>query len=272
MPDPSPKVLLVGNTEASELFPVARFIYKEIHSAEIQQHDDIPTAINAINGNQWFPDLVVVLQQWPDEFASADVQQFIGLVPLARWVCCFSSWCEADGRNRAIWPLSTRISARTAESRIRAELEVITRQRDAVPLTASRDESFEFDSLARCPETETPATIQVISPDNEFASWLIDLLIQANHNAIKISPNISPAAVLWDADPWRVETATAMRQFTQQHPETPILALMNTATPEEIETVKAAGAVTVVAKLSTNSSLLQAVQKMLSANSGELKT
>jgi hypothetical protein len=94
----------------------------------------------------WFPDLIVVCQQWPDEFTEQDVRRLFTLYPLARLTCCYALWCESDGRNRDIWPHSVRVPVRCAAARIGRELEVIAGTTQPLPLTASRDEIFLFDA------------------------------------------------------------------------------------------------------------------------------
>jgi hypothetical protein len=96
--------------------------------------------------DQWFPDLVLVCQQWPDEFSESDVRRLLSLYPLARFVCAYGLWCESDGRSRDIWPLSVRVPVRCTADRMRRELEVVAGLRRPLPLTASRDEIWLFDA------------------------------------------------------------------------------------------------------------------------------
>jgi hypothetical protein len=94
----------------------------------------------------WFPDLVIVCQHWPDEFTERDVLSILRTSPLARLTCCYGPWCESDGRTRDIWPLAVRVPVRSAADRIHRELDVIAGFSRPLPLTASRDEIFLFDS------------------------------------------------------------------------------------------------------------------------------
>lgn len=92
------------------------------------------------------PDLVIVCQSWPDEFPADEVSAALGRWPLAMWVCCYSAWCDSDGRTRSIWPISVRASASDASSRLNHVWQILTEQRgEPLPLTASRDEAFAFD-------------------------------------------------------------------------------------------------------------------------------
>ena len=92
------------------------------------------------------PDLVIVCQSWPDEFSASEVTLALCRWPLALWVCCYGAWCASDGRTRSIWPISVRVPVEEAEGRLNHVWRVLTGQRDEpLPLTASRDEAFEFD-------------------------------------------------------------------------------------------------------------------------------
>src|SRR5690606_18587853 len=93
---------------------------------------------------EWFPDLVVVFQSWPLEFPRHCVLELLKAFGPARWVVCTGAWCESDGRNHDVWPQALRVPVRRAVPRLQAELEVLQGARPAQPLTASRDEVFEF--------------------------------------------------------------------------------------------------------------------------------
>lgn len=111
--------------------------------AIVRQIDQLPEAMCEP------PDLVIVCQSWPDEFSAEEVSAVLGRWPLAQWVCCYGAWCDSDGRTRTIWPISVRVPVREATSRLNRVWQVVTESRSQpLPLTASRDEAFEFD---HCP-------------------------------------------------------------------------------------------------------------------------
>lgn len=106
----------------------------------------LPTTGEASAADDWFPDLVLVCQHWPDEFTERDMLRILALYPLARLTCCYGPWCQSDGRSRDIWPLAARVPVQAAAERIARELEVVAGTRRPLPLTASRDEVFLFDT------------------------------------------------------------------------------------------------------------------------------
>ena len=82
--------------------------------------------------------------------------------PLTLWVCCYGAWCDSDGRTRSIWPISVRVPVSEAERRLNRVWQVLTEQRgEPLPLTASRDEAFEFD---HCDGRARPGNVEGDQP------------------------------------------------------------------------------------------------------------
>jgi hypothetical protein len=86
------------------------------------------------------PDLVVVLESWPDEFPADHVHRLLTFAPLARVVCVAGFWCEAAGRTRRHWPPALHVPVWAAEARLRYEIDVLHGRCTAIPWTASREE------------------------------------------------------------------------------------------------------------------------------------
>ncbi len=260
-----PNILILGRTQAAEMQAVVASVRTHVSPRSVQTVSDVETASRLVSEENWFADLVVVCQNWPDEYSEADVQQLLSLFPLARWVCCFGVWCESDGRNREIWPPAIRTPARNAEARIRRELAVLQGTHPVLPLTASRDETYEFDCAVRFPKT-TGFRVRVNSPDFEFRRTLEEMLPAAGHHVIQQQNDEIPDVLLWDADPWREELAIEIQDFCARHPEVAVLALMTFAHPEKIEAIKSFGAVCVVPKLTFPVTLLGVLKDALSGS------
>ena len=111
---PSPRVLLLGDTSSSEMQICVEAIRSLLSAAEIHSAIDVPSFITKYKTEKWFPDLAIVFQNWPEEYSSADLEKLMCVAPLARWVCCYGIWCEADGRNLNIWPPAWRVQVRAA--------------------------------------------------------------------------------------------------------------------------------------------------------------
>jgi hypothetical protein len=135
-----PTILLVGEAQRSEMSPIRDWIDSLSSPATVQRADHIS------DERLDPPDLVVVCQSWPDEFFASEVSAAIGRWPLALWVVCYGAWCSSDGRTRSIWPISVRVPIGEAVTRLNHVWRIITQQDgEPLPLTASRDEAFEFD-------------------------------------------------------------------------------------------------------------------------------
>lgn len=145
-----PKILLVGEVERSEFARVCDWLDQIGTAAIVQRSECLPDPngddVGTLGNPPVIPDLVIVCQSWPDEFPATEVTTALGRWPLALWVCCYGAWCASDGRTRLIWPISVRVPVDEAENRLNHVWRVLTEQRDEpLPLTASRDEAFEFD-------------------------------------------------------------------------------------------------------------------------------
>ncbi len=276
------KVLVLGNSQTSEMRPIVACIRRHAAAGAVECVQRIDHAVGLANHRHWFPDLGVVCQHFPDEFSRANVERLLSLLPVTRWVCCFGAWCESDGRNRDMWPLAVRISARCAGSRIRRELDVLAGEQAALPLTAARDEIFEFDCpggekgdrsnlcVAPCgpsrqigpvPFFNPPRSIAVMTADSELRRWVGDLLRAAGHRILTATDDdVTPDAVVWDVDPWSDLVAGQLREFSAQNPKGTIVALAAFAHPEDVESLKACGVDTVLTKLTTHNDLLESLR------------
>jgi hypothetical protein len=153
-PARSPALLVIGDFFSPAMQPVRLCVERLVENAcDARFRAGVPeTAVSlgaTLDGEPWYPDLVVVCQHWPDEFTERDVRRLLTLSPLARLSCCYGPWCQSDGRSRDIWPLATRVPVESAAGRIARELEVLAGLRRPLPLTASRDEVFLFDTPVR---------------------------------------------------------------------------------------------------------------------------
>lgn len=123
-------------------------------------------------------DFIVVLQGWPDEYAAADVRRLLLTAPLAEIICSYGPWCDADGRNRDIWPTGCRVPELLLDHRLRSMIaarSVSMRESNGIaglhatrlPRTASRNELIEFDYL-NFNNTNFPATnARRVPPGND---------------------------------------------------------------------------------------------------------
>lgn len=141
-----PNVLVVGDADHTEFSRVRDWLRRLPSDAVLRFARGLMGDCDDNSTSPGAPDFVIVCQSWPDEFSASEVSAALGCWPLALWVCCYGAWCSSDGRTRSIWPISVRVPIEEAEQRLNHVWQVLTEHRgEPLPLTASRDEAFEFD-------------------------------------------------------------------------------------------------------------------------------
>ncbi len=198
----------------------------------------------------WYPDLVLVYQGIPDQFAGSDVESFVGLLPMTRCVVVFGPWCESIGRTEQRWPIGWCVPLQHAETRIAQELVAIAGGTPPVPATTSRDEAFvgsTVQSLNVARELLTGQRARVWSLDHEFGRFLSDSVGAMNGTLVD---NNEPAdieliaATLIDAALIR-----RVEQARTSNPTARVLVVTDTATRENTERLLSAGCDGVLSQL-----------------------
>jgi hypothetical protein len=260
------RVLVLSQVRSAEMEPVAESLERHFAEADIRYTCDLNSPQRLVNRDHWFPDLMIVCQHWPHEYTDAHVRRLFSLLPLARWICVYGAWCEADGRNGSPWPLAVRVPVCSAELRIRHERSVLDGSKTVLPFTASRDEIFAFDHTSSLPAAcgHTRA-VRVVTTDGELGRVVCDVLMAGGFTVQRPrSTDAEVAAVVWDADPWTSICAEELRTFHVAHPESAVITLLPLASPEHVESLKAAGADAVLAKSMIASDLLNTLENALS--------
>ncbi len=235
--------LLVGQS-TTESAPIVDFVCR----ATVAQHRTrllVPDGPN----QDWFPDLVVVLQHWSDEFPLEQIHSTLASFPLARWVCCYGTWCESDGRNRPdTWPTGVRVPMRRAIARVRRELQVLDGTADPLPLTASRDETYAFDfppfakrqsdfdlSVGASPRKFAA----VSSPDRAYRDMLQSALIHQGAMVVPLTDK-RVECVVCDLDPWS-HREDVIRALSVSHRVSERIGVTTMASPEAVRCYLNAG-------------------------------
>lgn len=256
-------LLTIGPLNRAEARPLAEWLSVVLRPADQQHFSDLTSALSETTRANWIPDLIVIVQSWPDEFSPSEIASLFAFAPLARVVVAYGAWCESDGRNRHLWPLAVRVPLRSAAARIEREWRLLHEERglDPLPLSASREEVFAADHppLAK---TSSPQTVLVVSPDPAYRRYLNELLTNSGHT---ICPTDAPAldsqptAILFDADPWNEARVDQLRSLFQQYPTVNTIALMSLPHPNHEAAIIRLGATTVLPKLGDQSIIFSAV-------------
>lgn len=251
------RILILGNSQTPEMEPVCHSVHECFQNAQVVY----ASSLAALSEDTDCPALVIVCQNWPDEFPSGTLTELIKRFAVSRFLCCYGVWCESDGRTRHHWPLSIRVPARAAGVRIQQEKEIIQGNTPALPLTAGRDEIclHETESaVLRFESSQIPPRIRVISADRAYREMLA---AQVTAWGGQVVPSAEPQkSDLWlfDLDPW--ETVQSQILFQTDLP--PIVGMMGLAHPESVTAARSCGVEAVVCKLAPAWELFQAINRV----------
>ncbi len=181
----------------------------------------IPAAVSQLGFDA--PDLIVVIQETPDQFSNHDVQQLLGTWPLARLIVCYGPWCNGDGRTRDAWPPATRVAHTSIATRLACERSFSVGLGDGLPWTAGRDEIAAAEMAAFNTTPTRQFTFHIVSPDTDWSRTLAEQLVAiGGQPSPKIHVNTD--LLLVDADPWDpnrldslVQSATASAVLLLTH-------------------------------------------------------
>ncbi|MES2791237.1 MAG: hypothetical protein V4719_16600 [Planctomycetota bacterium] len=261
---PRPRVVLLGDPGTAEFSDVFKVLNAVVPAAaELSAIRDM-SELAELSRRQEFPDFIVVVQTWSDEFRFEDVLQLPGFGLLTRVLCCFGPWCVSDGRSRQDWPLALRVPVEHFETALRSEWQQLTAPQQAeppLPWTAGRDEIFLQRQSDIAPQSPASArcTIQIVSPDRKLAEAWSELVREAGFS---ISPAETLGQVaLWDVDPFNPDLFQRWSEIQQQSPTTKIIALLGFSTPDVVSTLRDHGAAAVVSKLLPLAALLDVIQQ-----------
>jgi hypothetical protein len=211
--DSKPNVLLIGDAHSVEFVPVVRCVRQAVGDRAERIAKDVSELRHAKPAADSEPDVIVVLQAWPDQYSVADVNQLIAQFPLARLVCCYGPWCDSDGRNRSIWPMAVRVPAASFSARFARELNLAA----ALPLTASRSEIFEYDFNCDTARFSATLTAAVLSPDRRWREMICAALEIRGARLVPEGESPTVDLVLFDADPWDARRASQLSALRQAH-------------------------------------------------------
>jgi len=203
-----------------------------------------------------FPDLIIVCQQWPDEYSSRQVHGLLVRHPLARLLCCYGPWCDSDGRNRDIWPAGSRVPVSGFRSRLDLETALLLGLPGAavLPLTASRTEVFEL-QFAMNVSPPIAGRFAVVSPDCAWRGMLESGLRTAGGQVVPVA---DASVILFDLDPDTPEQLATMSTLECTPPCT-VVALVGLCTSDIAARAQRHGASAVGSKLLPLSSLLETI-------------
>jgi hypothetical protein len=206
------------------------------------------------------PDIVVLLQQHPDEHSSQQVRTLLNTCPLSRLIVCYGPWCDSDGRTRQLWPAACRVPAGRLLPRLHRELAVVRGASPPLPLTANRDECWEGDFAADATSQGRRLRVAISTPDPAVAEWLDAALTISGHRLVGPSGDAGDV-LLFDIDPWPVQRAEALASLSRSHRDLPIVALAGFPQTAGQQALRQVGVRSVAGKLAPLSELCRALEE-----------
>ena len=255
-------VLWIGLAERDEFHPLRDWLTQSGNALSMQFAPTVSAAPEVVATSSP-PDMVIMSESWPDEFAASDVTQLLTLAPLARTVCITGAWSESVGRTRSHWPPAWRVPLWDAIPRLKRELAALHACRNGVPAvavdfpptTASRQETWQWQqgsvfSMPVEPTLRLRVNLREIS-DPAYTAWLAEELQTAGHT---ITTEAADVALL-DVEPWSAVMAAHVEAAMAQHPNAIPIAITGWLTPELRRELQSLGVVHVADKLSSTSLL-----------------
>jgi hypothetical protein len=215
---------------------------------------DVAAVEGALFLGATLPDLVLVLQSWPDEFPAEHVARLVAAVPLARVVCVCGWWCESAGRTRQHWPPALRVPIWAARQRIEHELAILAGERTAFPPTATRDEVLlELHPLVPSPPSAREsarergrARVEIVDP--ALARALADELSRQGWTMTDDPASLVDLVVL-QADPASDVVCQQTAQRVREVASASVVAMTAWPLPEWRDELRAVGVCAVVCSL-----------------------
>ena len=119
-------VALIRRPHSMEFDSLLAFVRHHPAVRIVHEFSGIDQAIDAGLAETIPADIVLVLQEFSDQYSLPESHQLIGRMMFGRVFCCYGPWCQADGRSHDIWPVSTRIAVASAETIVSMELDAFS--------------------------------------------------------------------------------------------------------------------------------------------------
>ena len=247
---PELAMLLIGDTGRAEFHAAVTCLREQ---SVASAYDTIDSALARWDELAAEPDLILLLASRPGEFSHVAVDALMQRAPLARVVAVLGSWCEGETRSGAPWPGVARVYAHQAASRIEREL---TALRQGLcggwgqAVTATDEERLLLDESSPLPPAA--GCIVIHSHRAEMAEWLATACRAGGHDAVWLQTNADlPAnatAAIYNGYQASDRELDEVRKLAEALGGAPVIALLNFPRADDVERMKAVGAVAVLGK------------------------
>jgi len=233
-------LLEVGNRQSPEFQPLVRWLDEQPGLRSRQQVRRLTEGTPLAHLSE-YPDLVVVWQNYSDEYSPEEIQTLLSSLPLARIVCVSGAWCAADGRSRSLWPPRFRVTIEQAQHRLQLEWQSLTGSTiPACPWTAAVDEIWRWSQEYATPVDLSGLRFVLQIPDRFLREAVQSELLSAN--AIHSEDAAASAhVVVIDVEPWTALLRERVLKVREQSPSAVLLGLSGWVTHDLLANWKACG-------------------------------
>ena len=245
-----PTILLVGDIRRREFRDADAALER---AGDVARAADVEAAVGLLDEGGVAPDVIVVAQAQPGQFAPEAVDRLRRLAPLARVLGLLGSWCEGESRTGEPWP-AIRLYWHQWLPQCDRELGRLLDGRGSswsLPATATDEERL----LARSvdPSPRRQGLVALCVRRFEMHDWLAAALCRQGYSTAWLRPGEpirvagARAAVFDGTDCGPAEVAQIERLATELRPAA-ILALLDFPRIEDHDRALAAGAAAVLSK------------------------
>ena len=247
------------STWSSEEFTQAREDLRRL--SEVMECDTPSAAQEFLRSAHVSPELVVIAQCRPGQYATDQLDELVRLAPLACFVLLLGSWCEGETRTGRPWAGAKRVYWYQWPGEASRNLLGISTNGAtswSAPPTSLNEERWLLPSASSSFSTangdqEPTGLVLVSTPRSSFGEALSIACREEGYAAIWLPPHTSTEiqgveAILWECVQLLPSEVAELEQLSAQYPDVPILACADFPRLETQQRAFSAGANAILAK------------------------
>ena len=244
-------ILLVGDTLRAE-FRRTREVLEAL--GHVRQAADARQAAAELADASWTPDVIIVAQAYPGQFAPAALDGLRRRAPLARVVALLGTWCEGEMRSGRPSPGVIRLYWHQGPARCQRQLRRILEGRDStwdLPATATEEERLL--AAAKTPWPRRQGLALLVTRSFEMEAVLAAVCRECGYATVWLrEPQAGrvegAAAAIFDAADGGQEELDQVRRLSAALAPAPLVVLMDFPRIDDVARLRSAGAAAVLAK------------------------
>jgi CheY-like chemotaxis protein len=246
-----PTILLVGDTRRREFREADAALER---AGDVARAADVEAALGVLEEGRVAPDVIVVAQAQPGQFAPEAVDRLRRLAPLARVLGLLGSWCEGESRTGEPWPAAIRLYWHQWLPQCDRELGRLLDGRGsswALPATATDDERLLAQSVDPAPRRQ--GLIALCVRRFEMHDWFATACRRQGYSTVWLRPG-EPIRVdgvrsaVFDGTDCGPDEVVQIEHLSAELRPAAILALLDFPRIEDHDRALAAGAAAVLSK------------------------